>query len=74
MLHRPTHALASPSKGKLRPHCAEPFQIVERIGSVAYRLRLPAEVRLHNVFHVRLLKPYNYIGTPPSGPTVLPPV
>ena len=74
LLHRPTHALALPSKGKLRPRYAGPFQIVERIGQVAYRPRLPADARLHDVFHVGLLKPYNYAGSPPSTPAVLPPV
>jgi hypothetical protein len=74
LLHRPTHALASPSKGKLRPRYAGPFQIIERIGRVPYRLRLPADVRLHDVFHVGLLNPYNYVGSPPSTPAVLPPV
>ncbi|GJQ98242.1 putative reverse transcriptase domain-containing protein [Tanacetum coccineum] len=44
-------------RGKLNPRYIGPFQIIERIGPVAYRLELPQEVsRVHNVFHVCNLK------------------
>jgi hypothetical protein len=35
-----------------------PFEILERIGPVAYMIALPASMPVHNVFHVSLLKKY----------------
>ncbi|GKC18333.1 putative reverse transcriptase domain-containing protein [Tanacetum coccineum] len=44
-------------KGKLAPRYVEPFEILERIGLVAYRLRLPEELSsVHDTFHVSNLK------------------
>ncbi|GJS85493.1 putative reverse transcriptase domain-containing protein [Tanacetum coccineum] len=44
-------------RGKLAPRFVGPFEIVERIGPVAYRLRLPQELScIHDVFHVSNLK------------------
>ncbi|GKC41899.1 putative reverse transcriptase domain-containing protein [Tanacetum coccineum] len=46
-------------RGKLNPRYTGPFQIIERIGPVAYRLELPQELRrVHNVFYVCNLKKY----------------
>ncbi|XP_068667672.1 uncharacterized protein [Aristolochia californica] len=41
-------------------------------GQVAYQLKLPDTVKLHDVFHVSLLKPHK--GPAPSSPPFLPPV
>jgi hypothetical protein len=46
-------------KGKLNPHFIGPFEILERIGHVAYRLALPLNLAgVHDVFHVSMLKKY----------------
>ncbi|GJT53053.1 putative reverse transcriptase domain-containing protein [Tanacetum coccineum] len=46
-------------KEKLAPRFVGPFKILERIGPVAYRLRLPEELSsVHDTFHVLNLKKY----------------
>ena len=48
-------------KGKLSPRFIGPYEVLERIGPVDYRLALPLElVKLHNVFHVLMLRRYRY--------------
>ncbi|GJZ41116.1 putative reverse transcriptase domain-containing protein [Tanacetum coccineum] len=44
-------------KGKIAPRYVGPFEILERIGPIAYRLRLSKELRgVHDTFHVSNLK------------------
>ncbi|GKE18587.1 putative reverse transcriptase domain-containing protein [Tanacetum coccineum] len=44
-------------KGKLAPRFVRPFEIIEKVGHVAYRLDLPEELNgVHDTFHVSNLK------------------
>ena len=44
---------------KLSPRCIGPFEILERIGTVAYWLALsPSMSSVHEVFHVSMLRKY----------------
>jgi hypothetical protein len=54
---------ASPSK--LGPCYFGPYQVVERLGVVAYRLQLLPKACIHGVFHIALLKKYE--GAPPAS-------
>ena len=45
--------------GKLSPRFIGPFEILERVGTVAYRLALPPSMLgVHEVFHVPMLRKY----------------
>ncbi|XP_048228274.1 uncharacterized protein LOC125369546 [Ricinus communis] len=44
-------------QGKLSPRYIGPFEILEKVGPLAYRLALPQELsQIHDVFHVSMLR------------------
>ncbi|MCF8701945.1 hypothetical protein L3054_11220, partial [Corynebacterium sp. MC-10] len=50
-------------KGKLSPRYIGPYQIIKRVGQVAYELELPQELSMvHLIFHVSMLQ--KCIGDP----------
>ena len=48
-------------KGKLAPRYVGPFEIIEKIGDMAYCLTWPPQlIYVHDVFHGSMLKKYIY--------------
>lgn len=43
---------------KLAPKFCGPFEILDRVGPIAYQLALSSDIKVHNCFHVSLLKKY----------------
>ncbi|XP_074347673.1 uncharacterized protein LOC141686543 [Apium graveolens] len=57
---------------KLLPKYFGPYRILAKIGVVAYKMELPEDSRIHDIFHVSLLKEYK--GPPPGNVSNLPPL
>ena len=46
-------------RGKLSPRYIGPFEVLERVATVAYQLALPPSLSsVHEVFHVSMLRKY----------------
>jgi hypothetical protein len=65
-------SVAFRSSMKLAPRFFGPYQVIAKVGSVSYRLALPSDSQIHNVFHVSLL--CKYFGSIPPTIAQLPPV
>ncbi|XP_072074402.1 uncharacterized protein [Arachis hypogaea] len=52
-------------KGLIRKY-EGPFEIIRRIGEVAYKVQLPPSMKIHSVFHVSMLKLYHEDQDEPS--------
>ena len=46
------------SYDKLAPRYCGPFEILARVGPVAYQLAFPPNLRVHNFFHIYILNKY----------------
>ena len=48
-------------KGKLNPRFVRPFEVLERVRTLAYKVALPPSLsKIHNIFHVSTLRKYIY--------------
>ena len=61
--------LSTPGPTKLWPKFIGPFKVLARIGEVSYRLELPVHLKIHNVFHVSMLRRF-VAGKSPIPPAV----
>ena len=50
--------------GKLKPRFVGPFPVEAQVGANAFKLTLPNTMRVHPVFNVSLLQPYQEDNKP----------
>ena len=62
-MRRKKSSLRLGSCAKIVAQYCGPFEILSRIGQVAYQLALPPNLRVHNVFHISVLKKYVHDAT-----------
>jgi hypothetical protein len=68
--HRAAASVHLDDQSKLSPKHFGLYEVIEQIGKVSYKLKLPPQARIHNVFHVVSLR--NFEGVPPTMTLSLP--
>jgi hypothetical protein len=70
--HRLAASVRPAWASKLSAKYFGPYQVIEKIGTVSYRLQLSAHAKIHSIFPVVFLKKFE--GPPPTVTPLLPPI